>query len=255
MGILSVSSNVGMSAGPFFGSLIANAYTIETMFYVSSGIGIIAAILIYSMKETLPEKQSFALKLLHVKRNEILEFQALAPAIVTFFTYFCFGAFLTIIPDQADFVGLKSRGTAFAAYTIATIASRLFAGQIADRFGRVLMMKIAIIPLTVSVAMFGFITTPFGLLFAAVGMGFSLGIAGPAIFAWAIDRSADGRRGRALGTVYIAVEAGIGVAAVATAAIFANNVQNFDLTWFFVAAVTLLGLVYLQFGTYEREKK
>jgi len=88
-------------------------------------------------------------------------------------------------------------------------------------------------------------TTPMLLILATGCIGFSLGIAAPALFAWTIDRSDANRRGMAMGTMYIGLEAAIGLGALISAAIYANNPANYNVAFYVTAGITSVAFYFL----------
>ena len=98
-----------------------------------------------------------------------------------------------------------------------------------------------------SLVYFAFASNAFHLMVAAGCLGFSIGIASPAVFAWVIDISPDERRGRSMATVYIALEIGIGGGALLSGWMYANEPSNFLWTYLTAAFLTVLSGVYLQF--------
>ncbi len=253
MGIMGVSFNIGASAGPALGSWITILFGINTMFYISSLIAFISIFILLQLKESLVEKVKFKASLLLLKKNEIIDSSAIAPALVVVFIYFCFGAFLTIIPDQSAYLGIANKGIFFTVFTFFSILSRLIAGKLSDRIGRVLVIRYAIIILVISLIFASMITTSTGLFIAASLLGFSTGLSAPAVFAWAIDRSESQNRGKALATVYIALELGIGIGSVVSAWIYHNNPQNFFYVMITSAIVTFIALIYLMIWNKRRK--
>lgn len=245
MGIMGVSFNMGASFAPAVGSWVTLLYNINIMFYISSAMALVSIIILLQLKETLANKQKFRPQLLLLKKNEIIDITAIAPAMVVVFIYYCFGAYLTIIPDQSDALGLANKGIFFTYFTVFSILSRFFAGRVSDRFGRVIVIRVAIIALTLSLVFMAFVVNKVQLLAAASFMGFAVGIAAPAVFAWAIDRCTDSNRGKALATVYIALEIGIGVGSIVSAWIYRNNPDNFYKVMLTAAAITFLAFLYL----------
>lgn len=253
LGILGVSMNTGASIAPPIGSYLAQSFSLNTMFYASSAAALVSILVLLGLKETLPNKQAFEAKLLKISRSEILDPSAIAPALVTLVIYFCFGALLTITPDHSEFVGLSNKGMYFAAFTATSVLSRLVAGRVSDRYGRIPVIKVSSVLVAMAMVSMGLATTGWGLLLASGFVGFAVGIAAPAVFAWTIDRSAEDRRGRAMATVYIALEIGIGSGALISAWIYDNEIPNLSTAYFFSAAVALLGVLYLQFVYRMRE--
>lgn len=245
IGIIGVSFNIGASSGPAVGSWLTNLYGINTMFYLSSLIAFVSIFMLLGLKESLEDKVKFKANLLLLKRNEIIDFTAIAPAFVVVFLYFGFGGILTIIPDQSAFLGLANKGIFFTYFTAFSILSRLVAGRISDRIGRVIVIRFAIIFLALSFVLLAFAKTSSLLLIAGSCIGFSVGVAAPSVFAWAIDRSASENRGKALATVYIALEIGIGLGALISAWIYNNNPENFWKVMSFAAIISAFALIYL----------
>ena len=246
MGIIGVSINVGSSISPPIGSYLAGVYSLDVMFYASSVVALISLLLLLGLKETLPEKKPFHPKILLLKRGEIIDKNSIHPAIVCGLTYMGFGVIVTIVPDQCEYLGMSNKGLFFSSITVFAIVSRLIAGRISDRYGRIPVMRFAIILLAVAHVLMGMSASPTWLLAASGFIGFSMGIAGPAIFAWTIDRSSNEFRGRALATLFIGLEMAIGLGALGGAAIYDNNYQNFGLTFYLTAFISLLALFFLK---------
>lgn len=247
MGIMGVSMNLGASLFPPLGSFLVLQYSIEVMFYASSFLALISIGILMGLKETLPNTQKFRPALLKLAPGEIIEPQALPIAFVTAFIYITFGILLTISPDQADYLGLHNKGLVYTSFTVFTILSRATAGRISDRYGRVVVIKTSIVFLVISLIFMGHATSVTLLLLAAGALGFSSGIAAPAVFAWVIDVSPEGRRGRYMATVFIALEVGIGFGALFSAWIYDNNPAFFARAYYATAALTLIPGIYLHF--------
>ncbi len=246
MGIIGVSINVGSSISPPVGSYLAGAYSLDVMFYASSGVALISLLILLGLKETLVEKKPFHPRILLLKKTEIIDKNSLNPAIVCGLAYMGFGVIVTIVPDQCEHLGMSNKGLFFTSITIFSILSRLVAGRISDLYGRLPVMQFAIVLLAIAYVLMGLSTSPTWLLAASGFVGFSIGIAVPAIFAWTIDRSEETFRGRALATLFIGLEVAIGLGALAGAAIYDNNYQNFGQTFYLTAAVSALALFFLR---------
>ncbi len=247
MGILGIAMNSGASISPPFGSYLADNFSIEFMFYGSSFFAFLSILILFRLKETLKNKRPFKFRLLKISKEDIFDKSAIPPAIVTVFLYFCYGVILTIVPDQSVYIGMSNKGLFLMSLTAFSLISRLVAGKVSDRLGRVVVIKVSLVMVVISLVWMGYSTTPFALMASSGMLGFSVGMAAPAVFAWTIDRSAEQSRGRAVATVYIALEAGIGGGALLSAWIYANDPQKFALTFMVTAGITLLGFLYLVF--------
>ncbi len=247
LGIAGISGSIGLSGGPILGSSLAYYYSIDVMFYASSIIAAVSIIIILGIGETVKNPQRFRFSLLKLSRRDIICISAVPAGIVTFCMYFPYGAILTIVPDQCDFLGIENKGTAFAAFTGSSMLSRLIAGKVSDIFGRIPVLYASAAGAAIALFFLGQVTTGAQLYWAIGFSGFALGIGGPAVFAWAIDLSAETERGRAMGTVYICLEAAIGIGALLSAWIYANEVSQFAAAFGVTAGVTFLTMPYLVF--------
>lgn len=104
----------------------------------------------------------------------------------------------------------------------------------------------------VSMIWLGSAQSGFALLAARPAWALPTVWSGPAIFAWAIDRSADERRGRAVGAVYIALEMGIGLGALLLAWLYDDRAGPFNRTFYVLGC--LRGRVPIAFHQALRRK-
>ena len=251
MGLLGISMNLGSSMFPPIGSYLAMSYSIDMMFYTSSFLALISILMLLGLKETLENKQKFTPTHLKITSKDILEPKAMPPAIVILFIYLTFGALLTITPDQSEHIGLQNKGLLFTSFTFFAILSRAVAGRFSDQYGRVIVIKFSILLVVSALVYMGLANTPTHFMIAAGALGFSTGVAAPAVFAWVIDVSPTDRMARSMATAYIALEIGIGSGALLSAWLYDNNPANFGLAFFTIAGLTLLAGFYLQF-VYKR---
>lgn len=247
MGIQSLFGSLGMAAGPAVGGYIAMIWGVEPLFYLSAFISLLSILILYRLKETLPEKEKLRLSHLKLGRNEILEKRVFAPSIVLIFSMFSFGVVLTIIPDFSEHLGISNKGLFFAVFTGSSLAIRVLAGKASDKYGRIPVLKAATLTMIVAMLTVAFADSKLMLLIGAVLYGFSIGMNNPTLTAWTVDLSLEKFRGRALATMYIALEAGIGLGALASGWIFANNVENFPLIFSICAGTAGVAFLLLWF--------
>ena len=244
MGIIGMSINLGSSISPPWGSFLAIHYSLNAMFVGSSVLGLIALLLLVRVKETVTETQSFRPSLLLLNKSEIIDRKTIYPAMVCGLAYMGFGAIITVTPDQSVQLGLINKGLFFTSFTVCSVLSRLFAGRVSDRYGRPPVMQFAIVLLAISYVVFGYASSPVWLITGSGLVGFSLGIVIPAVFAWAVDRSDDAERGKALATIFIGLEFAIGLGALFGAWIYNNDPSRFDITFMVIAFLSLFGLFF-----------
>ena len=247
MGLLGVTGTLGMAAGPALGDWLAAHFTINTLFYCSSGIALVSVLVQGTLTETLPaaQRQRFRWHLLRLKLEEVIEPRVLRPALVTLLCLFPFGAVLTVVPDQSRFLELPNRGLFYIAYTVSSLLVRLLAGRASDRFGRVRVLRWSAGILALSLALLTFLATPTSFLLAALVFGIGTGLNSPTLYAWTVDLSHPAHRGRAVATMYIALEVGIGLGALLAGWIFDNQVARLPYVHGMSLAAVLLAVAYL----------
>jgi MFS family permease len=244
-GLLGLSGSLGMAAGPALGATIANHFSLDTMFYSSSVVAFLSVAVVARMRETLDNPNRFRMGLLKISRSEIFEPRVLAPSLVMMLTVISFGAILTIIPDFSEYLGIQNKGLFFSSFTLASLAIRFLAGRASDKYGRIRVLRVSTALLVVAMALIGLATSALALLLAAAVFGVAVGMNSPTVFAWTIDLSHPEHRGRAMATMYIAMEAGIGIGALASGWIYSNDASRFALVFWTGGAFALLAFLYL----------
>ncbi len=247
MGILGLTSNIGTAIGPAMGSEIASAFSMDILFYTAAGCAISSMLILINIRETLRNPQEFQWKLLRIKKHEIIEPRVLAPSIVMLLALYTFGVVLTLIPDLSVHLELRNKGVFFTFYTISSLFIRFIAGRLSDRYGRIIVLKWGMAVLVMASIWIGLARTGTELLMAACLFGIAVGMNAPTIFAWTIDLSHDRTRGKALATLYISLELGIGLGALSSAWVYNNQIENLSLAFFLSAGVAMLGLIFMQF--------
>jgi MFS family permease len=227
MGLLGVTGALGMAFGPAFGSWVAETFSLNAMFYCSSGAALLSVLVQGTLTETLPraQRRRFSLGLLKLKWAEVLEPRVLAPSLVTALCLFPYGAVLTVIPDQSRLLGLtgSTKGLFYICYTAASLAVRLVAGKSSDTYGRVPVLRWSAGLLALGLALLVWCPSVPVFLAGAVVFGLGTGLNSPTLYAWTIDLSHPAHRGRGVATMYIALEIGIGLGALLAGWIFANQ--------------------------------
>jgi MFS family permease len=247
MGMLGVAGSLGMAAGPAIGGLLTQYFPLNTLFYTSSGVALLSVLVQGTMTETLPvaQREKFSWRLLRLEWSEVLEPQVLVPALVTMLCLFPYGVMLTVIPDQSRTLGITNKGLFFTCYTLASLVIRLAAGRASDRYGRVPVLRVSTLMLLVALVLLTVAQNQFVFLASAVLFGLAAGLNSPTLYAWTIDLSDPSRRGRAVATMYIFLEIGIGLGALLAGWLYANVPAHLPLVHGMSAACVLVALLYL----------
>ena len=245
LGMHGLCFSIGGAVGPAIGSYIALKYDLNTMFYSSSAFAFLSIIIVMNMKETLKEKNRFSPKMLKISRRDIIEVRVIPAAIVTLLSYTAYGVILTLIPDWSEHLGIVNKGLFFTAYTVASIGIRFISGKVADRYGRISVMKVGLVVVAISLLYLGFGNSIAQLVIGACLYGIGTGIFSPAVNAWTIDLSLPQYRGKAMATMYIALEAGIGLGALFAGWIYQDVIGKIPLIMYLSGGMTFLALVYV----------
>ncbi|GGK63747.1 MFS transporter [Rufibacter glacialis] len=253
IGIFGLAGSLGLAAGPAIGGEFSRHFSLDALFYSSSGMALLSILVLANLKETLPHPQKFKLGLLRIRRNEIFEPRVMPAFVVMLLTLFCYGAVLTVTPDFSEHLGIQNKGLFFTFYTVASIGVRFLAGRASDRYGRVPILRVSTLLMAVSMVVLGLAQSKAMFLGAAVLYGFGTGMNSPTLYAWAIDLSHSDRRGRAMATVYMALEAGIGLGAFASGWIYDNEVSAIPYVFWGAAFLCLLAFLYVSVGKFPKK--
>lgn len=253
LGIHGLCFSTGMAIGPAIGSTIKIYSSMNMLFYASSVFALLSILILMNMKETLKYKQRFSLHILKISRKDIIAVEVLPAAVVTFLSYMAYGVILTLIPDWSQHLGIANKGMFFMVFTIASLLVRFVAGKASDKYGRLKLINVGLVFLIFSLVITGFSTTATGLLFGAFLYGIATGIVSPALNAWTVDMSFPEHRGKAMATMYIALEAGIGLGALFSGWVYQDAISKIPMLMYFSAGVTLLALLYVWYRLKYKE--
>ncbi len=242
LGALAIGYSLGSSVGPLLGSYLVMRFSYNTMFYVSSLCALGSVAILYNIKETLKQKQKFSFRLLKIKKEEIFDKTAIKPAIIMLLLCFPIGCVLTLSPELSSSVGIKNKGFYYAVYTVSSLVIRLIAGKSSDKYGRVVVLIGTSLVQMIAFILLAFAHTFMMVLISAIVFGLAIGMNGPTIMAWAVDRCQPEHRGRAVASVYIALELGIGGGAIFSAWIFNNRMENMVYAFLSPAVLALLSM-------------
>ncbi len=247
MGIQGICFGTGLALGPALGSYIKLYSSYDMLFFSSSLVAFISILLVLKIHETLDNKESFKMVHLKVSKDEIIAKEAIPAAIITFVSYLGFGIVLTLIPDWSEHLGFINKGTFFIIFTISSLFIRIIAGKTSDVYGRKIVIIIGLTILIFSLVFMGMFETKNGLLIGAIFYGFAMGILSPTINAWTIDLSNPLHKGRSIATMYIALEAGIGLGALFSGWYYMNVMSRIPTILYCCSAIVLVGLIYMLF--------
>jgi MFS family permease len=255
MGVLGLFGSLGMAAGPAIGSWVAMDFGYTWMFYCSSGFAFLSILVVMKMPETLIVKERFRWSLLRLKWKDILEPRAFPSATAMLLTAFSFGTILTLIPDLSKHHGIENKGIFFSIFTISSLIVRIIAGRLSDIYGRLVILMAGCAIYGFTMIMIGVNTELWVFYLGAFIFGIGAGLTSPTIFAWTIDLADERHRGRALATMFIAMEAGIGLGGVVAGYSYNNNPENFVISFSISGILAFTALLYLIIYRMNHTKK
>ncbi|SOE21348.1 Predicted arabinose efflux permease, MFS family [Spirosomataceae bacterium TFI 002] len=247
MGIYGFVTSTGMALGPFIGSLLAQYTSLNTLFYTSSAFSFLSVAILYKMEETLPveQREKLSFKMLKIRFQDIFDKDVLPVTVVVFCTSFSFGTVLTVAPDLSKLVGFENKGIYFLIFTLSSLFTRIIAGKISDKKGRIPTLIVGSVLLIFSLLATSITTSSLAFIIGGILFGFAWGIISPSYQAWTVDLSKVKNRGRAIATMYIALEAGIGCGAVLPMFLYQNKAEQLPWAFYSGIAIAGIGLIYL----------
>ncbi len=254
MGIMGLITGVGMSLGPFLGSTLARYYDVGVLFWVSAGMGILALLMLLRVKETVKTRESFSFSLLRLQKDEILEPRVFPVCVAVILAAYAFGAVMTLMPDFSEYTGLSeprylfgwgNKAVFLTVFTFSSILMRLISGKASDRYGRPQLLILGNVFVVISMAIVALSRQPVVILLAAVIYGFGVGINATMSVAWTVDLALEQYRGRAVATMFIALEIGIGLGATVSGWLYNNNPANFTLVFGICSILSLTCIGFL----------
>jgi MFS family permease len=246
-GSLGIFTATGMSIGPAIGSFFASSYGLDQMFYISSVFALASIIILSRMKETLPKamKSRLQLSLFKIGWKDVFEPKIVPVFWIMLFVSFSSGAMITLIPDTSKLVGWSNKGLFFTVYTIASIVIRFFFSKASDKYGRIPVLLFGSFTLGLSMLLLVYELSSFTLLCSAILFGIAWGFNTPTLAAWTNDLGDKNHMGRAMATMYIALEAGIGIGAYVSGEIYQGIPNHIPIPFLIAGLLSLLAFALL----------
>jgi MFS family permease len=97
----------------------------------------------------------------------------------------------------------------------------------------------------VSMLVMAVIQTEWAFLTGGIVYGLSAGVISPTIFAWTADLATDNHRGKAMSTLFLALEIGIFLGAISSGYLYNNDPGRFMITFLTGACFSALSLIFI----------
>ncbi len=245
MGFLGTAGTMGMAGGPSLGGLISNYYGVTPVFYTSAFCAVIALVILSNIEETVLKKHRFSIGLLKIHKDDFIEPKVFVPCVVMALCAYAYGAVYTVMPDFGQYLGIKNKGLLFTYLTVASFAVRLIAGKTSDRYGRRPVLMVSTMVMCLSMLVIAFSRSAVIVTIGITIYGLAQGSTSPTLLAWATDLADIRHKGRGIATLYIFMEAGIGIGAFASGIVYGNDSSNFLTTFMICSALAFIAFIYL----------
>jgi MFS family permease len=236
MGYYGMSMNLAMTVGPALGAALVGVIGFAGLFWLSSSLALASLLLVQFVSE--PHRAHGPAQI-GVQRPSLFSRAALFPGFIAMCMTMTFGTVVSFLPLFVRDHGLGNPGLFFTVYSIVVVASRPFAGQWSDRFGRMAVIIPGMVILAVAMTSLAYATTQWGLLGSAVLQGLGFGCVHPAIMAWVVDRSTIHDRGPALATLMGAFDLGMGLSAIGLGIVLQHT--SFTVLYLCAGGIALFG--------------
>ncbi len=214
LGYFGLASTLSMALGPMLGIHLSNKYGFTMLFTVSLTATLLAAILAQCVSSRNLPDPSAQKKLAEPFVTRLFERSALLPACLALLLAITYGGIVSFITLFGQEQGIANVGWFFLVNALSMLAVRTFAGKVFDKKGHVWILVPGVFISAVGLLLLSTATSSAGLIPAAICYGSGFGAIHPSLQAWAVNRTAQNRRGAANALFFSAFDMGIGIGAV-----------------------------------------
>lgn len=252
IGYMSLVAPIGMALGPALGGFLAAGMGYNTLFLVSSVLGLLAFICALQVKEALPAKDSIGDKNTTASSPPQKFWQLLTsprlriPAVVMLMVGLIFGTMITFLPLYIGESELElNPGLFYTAAAIASFAIRLFTGRASDRYGRGIFITGSLVCYGVAMLLLAVAQNAPTLLIAGIFEGAAAGTILPMMIALLSDRSQAYERGQ----IYAICIGGFDLGMAIAGPTFGSIIALIGYRGLFFFAASLAGVAFFIFLT------
>jgi MFS family permease len=237
-GLFAAAQAVGLIIGPVIGFLLIGWAGFRHLFYFTGGLAAAAFCFSFFTKErrqpSTVKREPWSL------RTGLVAVDALPIAWIALCMGLSLGAMNAFISIFAQSRGIQNPGFYFMVQAVALLISRTFAGRLADRVGRAVVILPGVILMALAHALLPLAHSFPHFIVSATLFGIGFGSAQPATMALLIDRIRPEQRGLATATYFTGFDTGIIIGTIPLGMV--NQHWGFGVFWPISAACTLMGL-------------
>lgn len=206
MGWYGMAMTLAMAIGPLAGIWMIENQSFQALFWLATGLSVIALLLIFTSKNTDPARIPF-------RRGGLFEKSVLPITAALFFLAVSYGGIVTFIPLFAVSLDVNA-GSFFLVYAITLTLIRPFAGKLADKLGETIVIIPALFICVAALIVLSLSTGTLGILGAAALFGIGFGSCQPALQAATLRLAPPERKGVANASFFTAFDLGIGFGSI-----------------------------------------
>lgn len=212
MGYFGLASTLSMAVAPALGLYIVIHYNFTTLFYLATGLTVIALAISLGLKTANIQQPHQDEKVKGLAG--MFEPKAYRPSLVIFFVTTTYGAMVSFIALYAAQRGIANIGIYFTVYAVVLSITRPVLGMVLDRKGYDIVVIPGLVLIALGVVILGLAQDLTMFLVAAVVYAAGFGAVHPSMQAMTVRNVPPHRRGAANGTFFSSFDLGIGIGSV-----------------------------------------
>ena len=245
LGYFYLAFNLAFAVGSYLGMVIINNLNFTSLFLICTGLALGSL----SISSRLKTREPDPIEASCTGEQSFLNWEALPPTIMTFFTHVGWGALTAFFPLYAVDHGMANPGLFFGASAIILILARALGGKILDLYSREKVILPCLITYTLSMLLLAFSRSVPMFLLVAVIYGAGSAFLAPALVAYAVDLGGS-QRGTTMGTFMAVGDLGMGLGPVIMGVVL--KLTNYPIMFLCLALTGLMNLGYFHFFVRKR---
>jgi MFS family permease len=232
--------NLSSALAPSLGMLLINRFSFTLLFWVCSGLSLCSLF----VTNRLGWGQSVSLRDSSAEGSSFFSRKALSPSLISFFSFFIWGAVSAFFPLYAVNHGVPNPGLFFTTVAVMLISGRALGGKILDLHSRERIILPCLTTYIISMVVLAFSKTlPMFILVGVIwGIGHAFLI--PSLMVYTLDRGGSSR-GTAMGTFLAITDLGMSLGPVIMGIIL--HVTGYPAMFLCLAFTGMINLNYFYF--------
>ncbi|MCL4516461.1 MAG: MFS transporter [Firmicutes bacterium] len=223
MGYYGLSGNLAMAVAPVLGLFIANRYGFGSLFWTSATLAFLAIFLAAGIRLQAANNTAITVGAAipggaggQAPRGKTAFFErsALLPSLVVLLVTITYGGVVTFVTLFAAQRGIRNVGAFFTVFAVVLMATRPFAGVLADKRGFRTVLIPGLLMVGAGMLTLGLAGNLAGLFLAAALYGIGFGAVQPTLQALTVQLAPPARRGVANATFFSAFDLGISLGSI-----------------------------------------